>query len=180
MPTTTPSTRTLKSWPRRLVVAPLGGVEGQHVGAGGPAGDGLADRAGGLEEGDLRALRRRRVARGEAAVVARDAGAAGEGPGRAGRPVLELARTHHHLLEPRVGDDGRGRLDLEGADVDGAADDAGVALATLVEGGASVLSPASMAGLPGKRAWVNVGPPLSWSGPSRGSTLSRSVGSKPL
>ena len=29
--------------------------------------------------------------------------------------------------------------------------------------------PASMAGLPGKRAMVWVGPPLSWSGPSNGS-----------
>ena len=56
--------------PRRLVVAPLGGVEGQHVGAGGPAGDGLAERAGALEEGDLRALGGRRVARGEAAGLA--------------------------------------------------------------------------------------------------------------
>ena len=40
----------------RLVVAALGGVEGEHVGAGGPAGDGLAERAGPLEEGDLCAL----------------------------------------------------------------------------------------------------------------------------
>ena len=33
-----------------------------------------------------------------------------------------------------------------------------------------------MAGLPGSRAWVIVGPPLSASGPSRGSVLIRSVG----
>src|SRR5262249_1156704 len=33
-------------------------------------------------------------------------------------------------------------------------------------------SPASMAGLPASRAWVGVGPPLSWSGPSRGSPIS--------
>ena len=92
-------------------VAALGGVEGQYVGARGPAADGLAERAGPLEEGDLHALRRRRVARGEAAVVARDAGAAGEGPGRAGRAVLELAVPHLHLLEARVarGHGGRGR-----------------------------------------------------------------------
>src|SRR6185436_4516876 len=32
-------------------------------------------------------------------------------------------------------------------------------------GGASVLSPASIAGLPQSKAWVKVGPPLSWSGP---------------
>ena len=38
---------------RRLEVAALGGVEGDHVGAGRPAGDGLAERAGLLEEGDL-------------------------------------------------------------------------------------------------------------------------------
>ena len=42
--------------PRRLVVAPLGGGEGQDVGAGRPVGDGLAHRAGRLEEGDLGAL----------------------------------------------------------------------------------------------------------------------------
>ena len=89
---------------RRLVVAALGGVEGEHVGAGGPAADALAERAGLLEEGDLEPLGGRWVARGEAAVVAGDAGAAGEGPGRAGRVVLELARTHRHLLESRVGD----------------------------------------------------------------------------
>src|SRR5207249_8861195 len=32
--------------------------------------------------------------------------------------------------------------------------------------GASVLSPASMAGLPQSSAWVKVGPPLFWSGPN--------------
>ena len=37
----------------RLEVAALGGVEGEHVGAGCPAGDTLAERAGSLEEGDL-------------------------------------------------------------------------------------------------------------------------------
>src|SRR5262245_58830715 len=35
--------------------------------------------------------------------------------------------------------------------------------------GEAALSAASMAGLPGRRAWVGVGPPLSWSGPSLGS-----------
>ena len=39
-------------------------------------------------------------------------------------------------------------------------------------------TPASMAGLPGSRAWVKVGPPLSASGPSSGSVLTRSVGSR--
>ena len=39
-------------------------------------------------------------------------------------------------------------------------------------------TPASMAGLPGSRAWVRVGPPLSASGPSSGSVLIRSVGSR--
>src|SRR6266403_1038500 len=38
-------------------------------------------------------------------------------------------------------------------------------------GGAKLGSPASMAGLPGKRACVKVGPPLSCSGPSIGSVL---------
>ena len=32
-------------------------------------------------------------------------------------------------------------------------------------------SPASMAGLPGNKAWVNVGPPLSCKGPDIGSVL---------
>src|SRR5581483_9942669 len=40
--------------------------------------------------------------------------------------------------------------------------------------GQPALSPASMAGLPARRAWVGVGPPLSWSGPSFGSVLLRS------
>ena len=32
-------------------------------------------------------------------------------------PVLELARTHHHLLETRIGDEGRGGLhDGDGVD----------------------------------------------------------------
>jgi hypothetical protein len=35
--------------------------------------------------------------------------------------------------------------------------------------GASVGSPALMAGLPGSSAIVSVGPPLSWRGPSKGS-----------
>src|SRR5208282_2491354 len=82
----------------------------QRVGAGGPVGDGLAERAGPLEEGDLPALRGRRVGGGEAAVVARDAGPAGEGPGRAGGVVLELAGAHRHLLEPRVADRGAAGL----------------------------------------------------------------------
>jgi hypothetical protein len=38
-------------------------------------------------------------------------------------------------------------------------------------GGTKLGSPASMAGLPGKRACVKVGPPLSCSGPSIGSVL---------
>src|SRR5207237_426895 len=41
-------------------------------------------------------------------------------------------------------------------------------------------APASSAGLPARKAMVCVGPPLSCSGPSSGSTLSRSVVSKPL
>src|SRR5581483_961994 len=40
--------------------------------------------------------------------------------------------------------------------------------------GQPALSPASIAGLPGSGAWVGVGPPLSWSGPSWGSVLIRS------
>ena len=62
-----------------------------------------------------------------------------------------------------------GRLDFEGADVDGAVDDPREAGAALVGGQglpvvgstARALLPASMAGLPGKRAMVWVGPPLS-------------------
>ena len=38
-------------------------------------------------------------------------------------------------------------------------------------GGAKFGSPASIAGLPGNKAWVNVGPPLSCKGPSSGSVL---------
>src|SRR4051812_26832354 len=38
-------------------------------------------------------------------------------------------------------------------------------------GGVKFGSPASIAGLPGKRAWVNVVPPLSCKGPSKGSVL---------
>ena len=45
VPTTMPSTRTWKSCRDAWPVAPLGRGEGQHVGAGGPAGDGLAERA---------------------------------------------------------------------------------------------------------------------------------------
>src|SRR5204863_8213463 len=41
--------------------------------------------------------------------------------------------------------------------------------------GASFGSPASIAGLPCVSAWVQVGPPLSCSGPSSGSTPTRSV-----
>ena len=37
-------------------------------------------------------------------LLAGDAGAAGEGPGRAGGAVLELAGPHLHLLETRVRD----------------------------------------------------------------------------
>jgi hypothetical protein len=37
-----------------------------------------------------------------------------------------------------------------------------------------------MAGLPGRRARVIVGPPLSASGPNMGSTLRMSVSAKPL
>ena len=91
------------------MISALGGVEGQHVGTGCPA-DRLGERTGALEEGDLRALRCRRVARREAAVVAGDARAARECPRRAGRVVLELAGPHLHLLETRVSD--RGGADL--------------------------------------------------------------------
>jgi len=38
-------------------------------------------------------------------------------------------------------------------------------------GGVKFGSPASIAGLPGNKAWVNVGPPLSCKGPSTGSVL---------
>src|SRR5215475_2186511 len=38
-------------------------------------------------------------------------------------------------------------------------------------GGVKLGSPALIAGLFGNSAWVNVGPPLSWSGPSVGSVL---------
>ena len=62
------------------VVAALGGVEGEHVGPGCQAGDTLAERAGLLEEGDLGPLGCVGIARGEAAVVAGDARAAGEDP----------------------------------------------------------------------------------------------------
>ena len=41
-------------------------------------------------------------------------------------------------------------------------------VAALVGGEAQGLEPASMAGLPGSRAMVGVGPPLSWSGPELG------------
>src|SRR5437870_471184 len=45
-----------------------------------------------------------------------------------------------------------------------------------VAGGGQSFPPASIAGLPGKSAWVGVGPPLSCSGPSCGSMLTRSPG----
>ena len=38
-------------------------------------------------------------------------------------------------------------------------------------GGLKFGSPASIAGLPGNKAWVNVGPPLSCKGPSSGAVL---------
>src|SRR5439155_18760473 len=43
-----------------------------------------------------------------------------------------------------------------------------------VAGGGQSSPPASIAGLPGNSAWVGVGPPLSCSGPSCGSMLTRS------
>ena len=98
---------------RRLDVAPLGRLEGELVGAGGQAGDDLAERAGLLEEGDLGPLRGVGVAGGEAAAVAGDPGAAGEGPGSARRVVLEVAvaaRAHRRRLEPGVGNGRRGHL----------------------------------------------------------------------
>src|SRR4051794_41500293 len=58
------------------IVAALGGAKGQYIGAGRPVADGLAERAGTLEEGDLRTLGGRRIARGVGAIVSRDAGAA--------------------------------------------------------------------------------------------------------
>ena len=61
-----------------------------------------------------------------------------------------------------------GRLEFEGTDVDGIADDPGEAGATLIGGQgfpvastARALLPASMAGLSGSSAMVWVGPPLS-------------------
>src|SRR5439155_1443857 len=94
----------VEALPGRLVPAALSGVEGQDVGAGRPVADGLAERAGPLEEGDLRTLGSRRVARGEVAIVSRDDGRARESPGRAGRPVLEVVGAHHHLFESYVRD----------------------------------------------------------------------------
>ena len=49
-------------------------------------------------------------------------------------------------------------------------------------GGVKLGSPMSMAGLPGNKAWVNVGPPLSCKGPNIGSVLIWSPGPfrKPL
>ena len=82
------------------IVAALGGVEGQDVRAGRPVADGLAERAGLLEEGDLRTVGGRRVARGEAAIVSRDAGGAREGPGGAGRAVLELPAPTNTCSKP--------------------------------------------------------------------------------
>src|SRR5271157_3465948 len=87
-----------------MEVTALGGVKGEHVRAGGPSGDALAERAGSLNEGDLCSLGGWRVARGEAAVVGGNAGTSGEGPGGASGLVLELPRPHLHLLEARVGD----------------------------------------------------------------------------
>ena len=70
----------------------------------------------------------------------------------------------------------RCRLELVGADVDGAVEDPREAGAALIGGQgcpvagstARALLPASMAGLPGKSAMVWVGPPLSASGPRPG------------
>ena len=98
---------------RRLVVAPLRGVEAQLVAAGGHPGDDLAERAGHLEEGDLGPLGGVGVAAGEAAAVAGDAGIAGVGPGCARRVIQEVAgaaRAHRRRLEAGVGQRGRGRL----------------------------------------------------------------------
>ena len=96
---------------RPAVVAALGGVEGDDVGAGGPAGDALAERAGLLEEADLDPLGGGGIAGGEAAAVGRHPGRTGERPRRAGRVVEERAvrpgRPGGRLLEPRVGDRGR-------------------------------------------------------------------------
>ena len=59
-----------------------------------------------LQEGDLRALRRRRIAAGEGRAVATDAGAAGKDPGRSRGRILE-ATAYVGRLEAAVGDSGR-------------------------------------------------------------------------
>ena len=66
----------------------------------------------------------------------------------------------------------RGQLPLDGPNID---DLAAVAFAStepvdaaLIGGGAPLLSPWSMAGLPARRAWVLVGPPLYARRPSLG------------
>src|SRR4051794_20676571 len=71
----------VKVLPGRLVVATLGSLEGEHVAAGCPTGDTLAEGAGCLEDGDLDPLGCGGITSGEAAVVAGDARVAGEGPG---------------------------------------------------------------------------------------------------
>ena len=109
VPTTTPSTRTRKSWREAWKLARWAALEAQPVGAGRHAGDRLAERAGPLQEADLGALRGVGVAGGEAAAVARHAGPAGERPGSADRAILE-AVAHRRRLEPGVGQTGRGGL----------------------------------------------------------------------
>ena len=95
---------------RRLVVAALRRGEGDRVGAGGQPATAWLNGAGRLEEGDLRPLGGGGVAGGEAAAVGRDAGAAGEGPGRAAGVVLEgSAGAQRRRLEPGVGEPGGGR-----------------------------------------------------------------------
>ena len=86
-----------------LDVCPLGGVEGEHVSS-------RSAQPVTLWLNEPVPWRKatwtpgvRGVARGETAVVGGDTGAAGEGPGGAGRVVLELAGPHLHLLKPRIG-----------------------------------------------------------------------------
>ena len=92
------------------MVAPLGGVEGEHVGAGRPAGDGLADRAGVLEEGHLAPWGAGGLPEVKPLPLAERPAPPVKVQGEPVGPVPELARAHRHLLEARIADVGDRRL----------------------------------------------------------------------
>ena len=94
----------------RLGIGPLGGQEGNVVGARGQS-DRLADAAAILDKADLRAIGSVGVADGKPLWLALTPASPRELPGRANRGDLEAVRGLHRLLETSVNDRARCRSD---------------------------------------------------------------------